>query len=97
MLIAAFKNANNKEEITFFLEEYIKSNIVSLNGLENWDLQLAIAHNILCQDIRLYDWMTSQKAPVCISLFKGHIAVAIPRVWYDRYLIDSERDVIAQN
>lgn len=96
MLIAAFKNANNKEEITFFLEEYIKSNIVSLNGLENWDLQLAIAHNILCQDIRLYDWMTSQKAPVCISWFKGHIAVAIPRVWYDRYLIDSERDAIAQ-
>jgi hypothetical protein len=31
------------------------------------------------------------------TLFKGHIAVAIPRVWFDRYLIDTNRDEIAND
>ena len=96
MFVDSLKDSKSVKDVKQHLKETINKNIFSsYQGLNGWELQFAIAHNALCQDVKLYDWMETQSSPVCVSYFKGHIAVAIPRVWYNRFLIDSERDDMA--
>ena len=96
MFVDSLKKSKTVDDVKKYLIDTInKNSYPSYKGLNEWSLQVAIAHNALCKDVKLYNWMATQSSPVCVSNFKGHIAVAIPRVWYDRFLIDSERDDIA--
>lgn len=96
MFVSCLKTSNSDDEVKSELSKFINNNTYkTYKGLTGWDLQIAIAHNALCTDVKLYNWMATQPSPVSVSYYKGHIAVAIPRVWYDRFLIDSERDSMA--
>lgn len=50
-------------------------------------------------DIKMYDWISEkenqQKACFRVFMFEGHIFFAIPRKWYDKIALDSERSRMA--
>ena len=96
MLLRVLDGAKTKEEVKERLAKETTA-LMPLEGKMLWNFQLAIAHNYLATDVSLYDWMETQSQPVSVRWFKGHIAVAIPRVWFDRYLIDTKRDEIAND
>lgn len=96
MLASILDNSNTKEEVIAGLDEATQE-LIPYTGKEALDLQLAIARNALRRDVRLYNWITDQPSPVYVHWKNGHIAVAIPGKWFDRYFIDSEREKMAQN
>ncbi len=95
LLADILDRCNDKEEVINELEEATKK-LIPYEGKSNWALSVAIACNILRKDIKLYNWMMGQSSPVYVHWKNGHIAVAIPGKWFDRYFIDSERDKMAQ-
>lgn len=95
MLAEILDGCNSKDEVIIALEEATKS-LIPYDDKEGWNLAVAIACNALRRDVKLYDWMMQQSSPVYINWKNGHIAVAIPGSWYERYFIDSERDKMAQ-
>lgn len=97
MFVDVLGSSTDTEQVKHKLATVIINNRMSYysNPAQKWDNLLVVTQNALCDDIKLYDWMATQSSPVCVSEYKGHNAVAIPRVWYDRFLIDSERDKIA--
>lgn len=97
MLIDVISSSDNEDEIYDKLKETAISQIQSLVGKTAWEKQVAIAYNTLCREPKLYDWIANQDKLVRISWFKGHIAISAPNVWYERYLIDTERDAIAKD
>lgn len=96
MFLRVLDGAKTKDDVKTKLATETTA-LIPLDGKTLLELQLAIAHNYLSTDVRLYDWMETQSQPVSVRWFKGHIAVAIPRVWFDRYLIDTNRDEIAND
>lgn len=97
MLIDIISSSSNSDEIYEKLKEAAISLIKPLVGKTDWEKQIAISYNTLCREPKLYDWIANQEKLVRISWFKGHIAIAAPNVWYERYLIDTERDAIAKD
>lgn len=97
MLIDILSSSSNSDEIYQKLKESAVSQIQSLSDESVWDKQVAIAYKTLCKEPKLYDWIAKQEKLVRISLFKGHIAIAAPNVWYERYFIDTDRDAIAND
>lgn len=95
MLADILDKSTNKDEVITALDEATKEPI-SYEGKSEWDMQVAIACNVLRKDVKLYDWIMKQPSPVYVHWKNGHIAVAIPGKWYERYFIDSEREKIAQ-
>lgn len=95
MLADILDQSNNKGEVIIALEKATKE-LVSYADKGGWDLSVAIACNALRRDVKLYNWIMEQPSPVYVHWKNGHIAVAIPNKWYDRYFIDSERDEMAQ-
>ena len=97
MLIDIISSSSNCDEVYDKLKETAVSQIQSLVGKTDWEKQIAISYNTLCKESKLYDWIANQEKLVRISWFKGHIAIAAPSVWYERYFIDTERDAIAND
>lgn len=96
MFVYALGHSFNNTDIKRELNQVITTNrTTSYLGLSNEKLRVAMAHNILSDDIKLYDWMETQSSPVQVRWYKGHIAISIPRVWHDRFFIDSYRDQMA--
>lgn len=95
MLSEILDNSSNSREVIFALEEVTK-NLIPYEGLTGWNLQVAIACNALRKDVKLYNWIMEQPSPVYVHAKNGHIAVAIPGKWFDRFFIDSEREKIAK-
>lgn len=95
MLADILDNSHNEKEIIRALEGETKS-LIPYDDKIGSELQTAIACNALRRDVKLYDWITEQPSPVYVHWKNGHIAVAIPGKWFDRYFIDSERDKMAQ-
>ena len=59
-----------------------------------WDNKFVLIHNALCDDVLLYDWMAKQSS-VYAKDYNGHYVVMVPGAWYDRFMVDSERDKMA--
>lgn len=97
MLIDIISSSSNGDEVYDKLKEAAVSQIQSLAGKTDWEKQVAISYNTLCRESKLYDWIANQEKLVRISWFKGHIAIAAPSVWFERYFIDTERDAIAKD
>ena len=95
MLASILDRSETKEEVIVGLNEAAQE-LVTYTGKETWELQLAIACNALRKDVRLYNWIVNQPSPVYVHWKNGHIAVAIPGKWFERYFIDSEREKMAQ-
>lgn len=95
MLASILDSSKTKEDVIAGLNEATQD-LIPYTGKGAWDLQLAIACNALRQDVKLYNWIVNQPSPVYVHWKNGHIAVAIPGKWYDRYFIDSEREKMAQ-
>lgn len=95
MLAGILDKSHDNKEVIRALEEETKT-LIPYSNKSKLELQTAIACNSLRQDVKLYDWMTEQSSPVYVHWKNGHIAVAIPGKWFDRYFIDSERDKMAQ-
>lgn len=95
MLADILDNSHDEKEIIRALEGETKS-LIPYDDKIGSELQTAIACNALRWDVKLYDWITEQPSPVYVHWKNGHIAVAIPGKWFDRYFIDSERDKMAQ-
>lgn len=97
MFVNVLKTSKFDTDVIQGLNQVIKTNLMPLvtNPDQYWDNKLVITHNALCSDVKLYDWMNTQSSPVCVYEYKGHYSVAIPRVWYDRFFIDSQRDQMA--
>lgn len=95
MLAEVLDNSNDVNEVVNKLEEATQE-LISYEGKSNWDLAVAIACNTLRWDVKLYDWIIEQPSPVYVHWKNGHIAVAIPGKWFERYFIDSERDKMVQ-
>ena len=97
MFLNVLKASQSDADVIRELNQVTKTNMMPLIADPDryWDNKLVITHNALCSDVKLYDWMNTQSSPVCVYEYKGHYSVAIPRVWYDRFLIDSHRDQIA--
>lgn len=94
MLASILDSSKTKEEVIVGLNEAAQE-LVTYTEKETWDLQLAIACNALRKDVRLYNWIVNQPSPVYVHWKNGHIAVAIPGKWFERYFIDSEREKMA--
>lgn len=101
MLTDVMYNGSHTEIITA-LKEKIDTAPQPLaweNADENWKNLFEMSINRLRYDIRMYDWMsereTQQKACFRVSYYGGHIIFAIPRKWYDKIAIDTERAQIA--
>ena len=95
MLADVLDGSNDVNEVINKLEEATQE-LIPYEGKDNWDLAVAIACNTLRRDVKLYDWIMEQPSPVYVHWKSGHIAVAIPGKWFERYFIDSERDQMAQ-
>ena len=95
MLASILDSSKTKEDVIDGLDVATQE-MIPYTGKEAWDLQVAIACNALRKDVRLYNWMVNQPSPVYVHEKRGHIAVAIPGKWFDRYFIDSEREKMAQ-
>lgn len=95
MLASILDSSETKEDVIASLDKETKE-LVQYAGKETGELQIAIACNALRQDVQLYNWIVSQPSPVYVHWKNGHIAVAIPGKWFDRYFIDSEREKMAQ-
>lgn len=95
MLAEILDNSSNNREVIIALEEVTKE-LISYEDLTGWNLQVAIACNALRKDVKLYNWIMEQPSPVYVHAKNGHIAVAIPGKWFERYFIDSEREKIAK-
>ena len=69
------------------------------NADEYWKNLFEMSINRLRYDVRMYDWMSErekqQRACFRISFYGGHIIFAIPRKWYDKIALDTERAKIA--
>ncbi|MDE6177073.1 MAG: DUF262 domain-containing protein [Paramuribaculum sp.] len=97
MLVDIISSGDSSDDIYDSLKDAAVSRIQTLDGKTEWEKQVAIAYNTLCREPKLYDWIADQEKLVRISPFKGHIAISAPSVWYERYLIDTERDAIAKD
>lgn len=95
MLADILDKSINKDEVIAALDEATKD-LISYEGKTGSKLQIAITCNALRRDVKLYNWIMKQPSPVYIHWKNGHIAVAIPGKWFERYFIDSEREKIAQ-
>lgn len=95
MFAEILDNSSDKDEVRAAFEEKTKTPVL-YKDKGCWDLQVAIACNTLRKDVKLYNWIMKQPSPVYIHKKNGHIAVAIPGKWYERFFIDSERDKLAQ-
>lgn len=95
MLADILDNCNNKDDVITAFEEATKD-LIPYEDKDGWDLQVAIACNALRKDAKLHNWMMEQPSPVYVHAKHGHIAVAIPGKWFERYFIDSERDKMAK-
>lgn len=94
MIVAVLDASHNEEEVLDALKVVTKETI-SYEEKTEWGLAVAIACNSLRKDVKLYNWMLEQPSPVYVHVKNGHIAVAIPGKWYDRFFIDSEREKMA--
>lgn len=96
MFLSVLSSSKDGNEVKRSLYHAIATNIMPIDK-DYWSNKFVLTHNALCTDVRLYDWMESQSSPVCVSEYKGHFAVSIRGVWYDRFIIDSERDKMANS
>ena len=98
MFIESLDDAGSTEYVKLNLEEFIRFNSLPYwdDAEHYWDNRLVIAHNTLSDDIKLYDWMATQTSPVCVTEYKGHYAVSRRNVWFNRFLIDCERNQMAE-
>ncbi|WP_279086842.1 DUF262 domain-containing protein [Bacteroides acidifaciens] len=85
------------------LKEYIdtKDEFVYWSNATNEDkIATDIAINRLRKDVKMYDWIAEEekKNKECFRVywFEGHIMFAIPRKWYAKLAIDTERAKVAQ-
>ena len=89
-------------EIISALKEQIETAFqpsLSENTDEYWANSFDMAITRLRNDIKMYDWIAerekAQKACFRVYFFDGHIIFAIPRKWYDKIALDSERAMMA--
>lgn len=95
MLAECMDKSKSSEDMIQFLEQ-VTNTLIPEEDKSGFDLQIAIACNALRKDVKLYNWIMEQPSPVYIHWKNGHIAVAIPGKWFERYFIDSDRDKMAQ-
>lgn len=94
MFASILDKSNNKDEVIEALKKQTEE-LLSVENIEDKDkLKYTIACNALRQDVKLYNWINTQSSPVYVHYKSGHIAIASPRVWYERYFIDSDRDIM---
>lgn len=97
MFVDVLNDAGSVDDVKHNLEQIIEINRMPYITDEDqyWDNRLVIAHNTLCDEIELYDWMATQSSPVCVNEYKGHYAISRRNVWFNRFLIDCERNQMA--
>ena len=97
MFVNVLLNSSNAVDVKRQLNQVIIMNRMSIDTdpQNYWENKFVFTHNVLCDDVKLYDWMATKTSPVCVYEYKGHFAVSIRGVWYDRFMIDSERDQMA--
>jgi hypothetical protein len=70
MFLRVLDGAKTKDDVKTKLATETTA-LIPLDGKTLLELQLAIAHNYLSTDVRLYDWMETQSQPVSVRCSKA--------------------------